>query len=251
MMAAGVPIKAPVAGIAMGLISDGEDYTVLTDIQGMEDHLGDMDFKVAGTKDGVTALQMDIKISGINREILEEALEQARVGRLHILENMQEAINEPKTELSEYAPKILMLSINPDKIRDVIGPSGKVINKIIEETGVKIDIEQDGTVFIASTDQAMNNRAKQIIEDIVREVEVGQTYLGTVKRIEKFGAFVEIFKGKDGLVHISQLADERVSKVEDVVSIGDEILVKVTEVDNQGRVNLSRKAVLKEQKQES
>lgn len=251
MMAAGVPIKSPVAGIAMGLISDGEDYTVLTDIQGMEDHLGDMDFKVAGTKDGVTALQMDIKISGINREILEEALEQAHRGRLHILENMLEAISEPKNELSPYAPKILMLTINPDKIRDVIGPSGKVINKIIEETGVKIDIEQDGTVFISSVDPDMNNKAKQIIEDIVREVEVGQTYLGTVKRIEKFGAFVEIFKGKDGLVHISQLAEERVNKVEDVISIGDEILVKVTEVDNQGRVNLSRKAVLKEQKQES
>ncbi|MCT8139864.1 polyribonucleotide nucleotidyltransferase [Anaerobacillus sp. CMMVII] len=251
MMAAGVPIKAPVAGIAMGLIAEGEDYTVLTDIQGMEDHLGDMDFKVAGTKDGITALQMDIKISGINRAILEEALEQARQGRLHILDNMLSAISEPKTELSEYAPKILMLSINPDKIRDVIGPSGKVINKIIEETGVKIDIEQDGTVFIASTNQEMNARAKQIIEDIVREVEVGQTYLGTVKRIEKFGAFVEIFKGKDGLVHISQLAEERVNKVEDVVAIGDEILVKVTEVDNQGRVNLSHKAVLKEQKQEN
>ncbi|OIJ17883.1 polyribonucleotide nucleotidyltransferase [Anaerobacillus alkalidiazotrophicus] len=251
MMAAGVPIKSPVAGIAMGLISDGEDYTVLTDIQGMEDHLGDMDFKVAGTNEGVTAIQMDIKISGINREILQEALEQARQGRLQILDNMLEAINEPKAELSEYAPKILMMSINPDKIRDVIGPSGKVINKIIEETGVKIDIEQDGTVFIASTNQDMNAKAKQIIEDIVREVEVGQTYLGTVKRIEKFGAFVELFKGKDGLVHISQLAEERVNKVEDVVQIGDEILVKVTEVDNQGRVNLSRKAILKEQKQES
>lgn len=251
MMAAGVPIKAPVAGIAMGLIADGEDYTVLTDIQGMEDHLGDMDFKVAGTKDGVTALQMDIKISGINRAILEEALEQAHRGRLHILENMLEAINEPKHELSVYAPKISMMSINPDKIRDVIGPSGKVINKIIEETGVKIDIEQDGTVFISSLDEEMIKKAKQIIEDIVREVEVGQTYLGTVKRIEKFGAFVEIFKGKDGLVHVSQLAEERVNKVEDVVAIGDEILVKVTEVDNQGRVNLSRKAVLKEQKQEN
>lgn len=251
MMAAGIPIKAPVAGIAMGLIAEGEDYTVLTDIQGMEDHLGDMDFKVAGTKDGVTALQMDIKISGINRAILEEALEQARQGRLHILNNMLETISESKSELSEYAPKILMLSIKPDKIRDVIGPGGKIINKIIEETGVKIDIDQEGTVFIASTNQEMNAKAKQIIEDIVREVQVGETYLGTVKRIEKFGAFVEIFKGKDGLVHISQLAEERVNKVEDIIALGDEILVKVTEVDNQGRVNLSRKAVLKEQKQES
>lgn len=251
MMAAGVPIKAPVAGIAMGLIAEGEDYTVLTDIQGMEDHLGDMDFKVAGTKDGVTALQMDIKISGINRAILEEALEQARHGRLHILNNMIEAISEPREELSAYAPKILMLSIKPDKIRDVIGPGGKIINKIIEETGVKIDIDQEGTVFIASTNQEMNEKAKQIIEDIIREVQVGETYLGTVKRIEKFGAFVEIFKGKDGLVHISQLAEDRVNKVEDIIALGDEILVKVTEVDNQGRVNLSRKAVLQEQKQGS
>ncbi|WNF35413.1 polyribonucleotide nucleotidyltransferase [Bacillaceae bacterium IKA-2] len=251
MMAAGVPIKKPVAGIAMGLIAEGEDYTVLTDIQGMEDHLGDMDFKVAGTKDGVTALQMDIKISGINRAILEEALEQARHGRLHILNNMIEAISEPREELSAYAPKILMLSIKPDKIRDVIGPGGKIINKIIEETGVKIDIDQEGTVFIASTNQEMNEKAKQIIEDIIREVQVGETYLGTVKRIEKFGAFVEIFKGKDGLVHISQLAEERVNKVEDIIALGDEILVKVTEVDNQGRVNLSRKAVLQEQKQGS
>jgi polyribonucleotide nucleotidyltransferase len=251
MMAAGVPIKAPVAGIAMGLIAEGEDYTVLTDIQGMEDHLGDMDFKVAGTKEGITALQMDIKISGINRAILEEALEQARQGRLHILNNMLETISEFKSELSEYAPKIIMLSISPDKIRDVIGPGGKIINKIIEETGVKIDIDQEGTVFIASTNQEMNAKAKQIIEDIVRDVVVGETYLGTVKRIEKFGAFVEIFKGKDGLVHISQLAEDRVNKVEDVIALGEQILVKVTEVDNQGRVNLSRKAVLKEQKQES
>jgi polyribonucleotide nucleotidyltransferase len=251
MMAAGVPIKAPVAGIAMGLIAEGEDYTVLTDIQGMEDHLGDMDFKVAGTKEGITALQMDIKILGINRAILEEALEQARQGRLHILNNMLETISQSKSELSEYAPKIVMLSIKPDKIRDVIGPGGKIINKIIEETGVKIDIDQEGTVFIASTNQEMIARAKQIIEDIVRDVVVGETYLGTVKRIEKFGAFVEIFKGKDGLVHISQLAEDRVNKVEDVIALGDQILVKVTEVDNQGRVNLSRKAVLHEQKQES
>ncbi len=249
MMDAGVPIKAPVAGIAMGLVKKDEHYTILTDIQGMEDHLGDMDFKVAGTAKGVTALQMDIKIDGLSREILEEALQQAKAGRMHILDSMLQTIKEPRTELSQYAPKILMMAINPDKIRDVIGPSGKQINKIIEETGVKIDIEQDGTIFIASTDEAGNQRAKQIIEDIVREVEVGKTYLGKVKRIEKFGAFVEIFSGKDGLVHISELAEERVGKVEDVVAIGDEILVKVTEVDKQGRVNLSRKAVLKEQKE--
>ena len=251
MMDAGVPIKAPVAGIAMGLVKSGEHYTVLSDIQGMEDHLGDMDFKVAGTAKGVTALQMDIKIEGLSREILEEALQQAKVGRMHILDSMLATISEPKAELSQFAPKILTMTINPDKIRDVIGPSGKQINKIIEETGVKIDIEQDGTVFIASTNQEMNQKAKKIIEDIVREVQVGEMYLGKVKRIEKFGAFVEIFAGKDGLVHISELAEERVGKVEDVVKIGDELLVKVTEIDKQGRVNLSRKAVLKEQREKA
>ena len=251
LMDAGVPIKAPVAGIAMGLVKQGEHYTVLSDIQGMEDHLGDMDFKVAGTKKGVTALQMDIKIAGLTREILEEALMQAQKGRNHILEHLMGTLDQPRNQLSQYAPKILTMTIKPDKIRDVIGPSGKQINKIIEETGVKIDIEQDGTVYIASTDQEMNEKAKSIIEDIVREVEVGQMYLGTVKRIEKFGCFVEIFKGKDGLVHISELAEERVGKVEDVVKIGDEILVKVTEIDRQGRVNLSRKAVLKEQKEKA
>ncbi|MBO1510365.1 polyribonucleotide nucleotidyltransferase [Metabacillus bambusae] len=249
MMDAGVPIKAPVAGIAMGLVKSGEHYTVLTDIQGMEDALGDMDFKVAGTEKGVTALQMDIKIEGLSREILEEALQQAKKGRMEILKSMLATISTPKQELSQYAPKILTMAINPDKIRDVIGPSGKQINKIIEETGVKIDIEQDGTVFISSVNEEMNQKAKKIIEDLVREVVVGQLYLGKVKRIEKFGAFVEIFSGKDGLVHISELAEERVGKVEDVLSLGDEILVKVTEIDKQGRVNLSRKAVLKEQKE--
>ncbi|KHF39732.1 polyribonucleotide nucleotidyltransferase [Halalkalibacter okhensis] len=249
MMDAGVPIKAPVAGIAMGLVKQEEHVSVLTDIQGMEDALGDMDFKVAGTREGITALQMDIKISGINREILEEALAQAKRGRMVILDNMLAAIGEYRTELSTYAPKIMTMKINPDKIRDVIGPSGKMINKIIEETGVKIDIEQDGTVYISSVEMSMNEKARTIIEDIVREVEVGQTYLGKVKRIEKFGAFVELFKGKDGLVHISQLAEERVEKVEDVVKLGDEILVRVTEIDNQGRVNLSRKVILKEEKE--
>ncbi len=249
MMDAGVPIKAPVAGIAMGLVKSGEHYTVLTDIQGMEDALGDMDFKVAGTEKGVTALQMDIKIEGLSREILEEALQQAKKGRMEILNSMLATLSESRKELSRYAPKILTMTINPDKIRDVIGPSGKQINKIIEETGVKIDIEQDGTIFISSTDESSNQKAKKIIEDLVREVEVGQLYLGKVKRIEKFGAFVEIFSGKDGLVHISELALERVGKVEDVVKIGDEILVKVTEIDKQGRVNLSRKAVLREEKE--
>ncbi|MCZ8520005.1 MULTISPECIES: polyribonucleotide nucleotidyltransferase [Paenibacillus] len=244
LMDAGVPIKAPVAGVAMGLIKDGEHFSILSDIQGMEDHLGDMDFKVAGTAKGVTALQMDIKIDGIDRSILTQSLEQAKVGRMHILNKMLERITEPKTSLSKYAPKIITMQINPDKIRDVIGAGGKIINKIIEETGVKIDIEQDGRVFIASSNQEMNEKARQIIEGIVREVIVGEIYLGTVKRIEKFGAFVEILPGKDGLVHISQLSTERVAKVEDAVKIGDQITVKVTEIDGQGRVNLSRKAVL-------
>lgn len=251
MMDAGVPIKAPVAGIAMGLVKSGEDYTVLTDIQGMEDFLGDMDFKVAGTEKGVTALQMDIKIEGLSRSILEDALTQAKAGRKEILDSMMATIEQPREELSAYAPKILTMAIKPDKIRDVIGPSGKQINKIIEETGVKIDIEQDGKIFISSTDAAANRNAKQIIEDLVKEVEVGEIYLGTVKRIEKFGAFVELFKGKDGLVHISQLAEERVGKVEDVVAIGDQLKVKVKEIDNQGRVNLSHKdVIIKEKKQQ-
>ncbi|WP_025684967.1 polyribonucleotide nucleotidyltransferase [Paenibacillus maysiensis] len=244
MMDAGVPIKAPVAGVAMGLIKDGDHVSVLTDIQGMEDHLGDMDFKVAGTAEGVTAIQMDIKINGIDRNILQDALNQAREGRLFILSKMMEAIQTPREQLSPYAPKIMTMHINPDKIRDVIGAGGKIINKIIEETGVKIDIEQDGRVFIASTNQEMNEKARSIIEGIVKEVVIGEIYIGTVKRIEKFGAFVEILPGKDGLVHISQLSTERVAKVEDVVAIGDTITVKVTEIDQQGRVNLSRKAVL-------
>ncbi len=244
MMDAGVPIKAPVAGVAMGLIKDGEHVSILTDIQGMEDHLGDMDFKVAGTAEGVTAIQMDIKIAGIDRKILQDALQQAKEGRMFILGKMMEAISEPRPSLSKYAPKIIIININPDKIRDVIGAGGKIINKIIEETGVKIDIEQDGRVFIGSSDEAMIQKARGIIEGIVREVQVGEIYVGTVRRIEKFGAFVELIPGKDGLVHISQLSTERVAKVEDVVAIGDTITVKVTEIDQQGRVNLSRKAVL-------
>ncbi|GAB6988964.1 polyribonucleotide nucleotidyltransferase [Paenibacillus pini] len=244
MMDAGVPIKAPVAGVAMGLIKDGDHVSILTDIQGMEDHLGDMDFKVAGTAEGVTAIQMDIKIDGIDRSILNDALAQAKEGRLFILSKMVEAIEKPRESLSQYAPKIMIMNINPDKIRDVIGAGGKIINKIIEETGVKIDIEQDGRVFIASTNEEMNQRARAIIEGIVREVQIGEIYVGTVKRIEKFGAFVEILPNKDGLVHISQLSTDRVAKVEDVIAIGDTITVKVTEIDQQGRINLSRKAVL-------
>ncbi|WP_390622034.1 polyribonucleotide nucleotidyltransferase [Numidum massiliense] len=247
LMHAGVPIKAPVAGIAMGLVKEGDRVAVLTDIQGMEDHLGDMDFKVAGTRQGVTALQMDIKIQGIDRTILADALAQARQGRLHIIDHMLETIAAPREELSEYAPKIVTVQIPPEKIRDVIGPSGRMVNKIIDETGVKIDIEQDGRVFIASADAEGNAKAKKIIEDLVREVEVGEIYLGTVKRVEKFGAFVEILPGKEGLVHISQLAPKRVEKVTDVVKVGDQVTVKVTEIDNQGRINLSRKAVLNEQ----
>jgi len=244
LMDAGVPIKAPVAGIAMGLIKDGDQFSILSDIQGMEDHLGDMDFKVAGTAKGVTAIQMDIKIDGINREILSQALEQAREGRMFILGKMLEVIKEPRKQLSPYAPKILIMQINPEKIRDVIGAGGKIINKIIDDTGVKIDIEQDGRVFIYSADEAANEKARQIIEGIVKDVVVGEVYVGTVRRIEKFGAFVEILPNKEGLVHISQLSTERVAKTEDVVKIGDKITVKVTEIDQMGRINLSRKAVL-------
>lgn len=251
MMDAGVPIKAPVAGIAMGLIKDGEHFSILSDIQGMEDHLGDMDFKVAGTTEGVTAMQMDIKIDGIDHGILVQALEQARQGRMFILEKMNEAIQAPRTVLSPYAPKILTMHINPDKIRDVIGTGGKVVNKIIEETGVKIDIEQDGRIYIVSTNTQANERAREIIEGIVKEIVIGDVYTGTVKRVEKFGAFVEFFPGKEGLVHISQLSAERVAKVEDVVSVGDPIEVKVVEIDQQGRINLSHKVLLESTQLES
>ena len=244
LMAAGVPLKKPVAGVAMGLIKEDEKLAILTDIQGMEDFLGDMDFKVAGTKDGITAIQMDIKIHGIDREILTQALEQARIGRMHILGIMNEEISEPRAELSPYAPRIMTMTINPDKIRDVIGSGGKVINKIIEETGVKIDIEDDGTIYIASEDGVAADKAKAIIEDIVKEVEVGEVYTGEVVRIMNFGAFVSLPGGKDGLIHISKLAKERVKSVEDVVKLGDVVTVKVVEIDDKGRINLSRKACL-------
>lgn len=250
LMDAGVPIKAPVAGIAMGLVSDGENYTILTDIQGLEDHLGDMDFKVAGTKEGITALQMDIKIEGITEQILTEALSQAKKARMEILAELTDTLAAPREELSPYAPKIEMIQIDPAKIKDVIGKGGDTINGIIEETGVKIDIDQDGKVSIASADAEMIKKAIKIIEELTKEVKVGEVYLGKVVRIEKFGAFVNLIKGKDGLVHISQLANERVNKVEDVVKEGQEILVKVTEIDKQGRVNLSRKALLNEDKTE-
>ncbi len=248
LMDAGVPIKAPVAGIAMGLVMDGDNYTILTDIQGLEDHLGDMDFKVAGTREGITALQMDIKIEGITEQILVEALAQAKKARMEILDELISTIAEPREELSPYAPKIEMVQIKPEKIKDVIGKGGETINGIIDETGVKIDIDQEGNVSIASSDIDMIRKTIKIIKDLVREVEVGQTYLAKVVRIEKFGAFVNLFNNKDALVHISQLAHERVNKVEDVLKLGDEILVKVTEIDKQGRVNASRKAMLEKPK---
>lgn len=244
LMDAGVPIKAPVAGIAMGLVTREESYTILTDIQGMEDALGDMDFKVAGTTEGITAIQMDIKIDGLTKEVIEEALEQARKGRLAILEHMMQTIDQPRKELSAYAPKVEIMQIKPEKIRDVIGPGGKQINEIIDATGVKLDIEQDGTVFIGSIEQDMINQARAWIESIVREAEVGQVYDAKVKRIEKFGAFVELFPGKDALVHISQISNERINKVEDVLNMGDTLKVKVTEIDKQGRVNASHKVLL-------
>lgn len=247
LMDAGVPIKAPVAGVAMGLVKEGDQVAILTDIQGMEDHLGDMDFKVAGTANGVTALQMDIKIAGITREILQEALQRAHVGRMFILDKMLETITTPRADLSRYAPRIITMRISPDKIREVIGPGGRVINKIIEDTGVKIDIEQDGRVFISATEVDSGERARQIIEGIVRDVEIGQTYDGKVMRVEKYGAFVEILPGKEGLVHVSQLAAGRVNKTEDVVKVGDILPVKVTEVDAQGRLNLSHREVLRDQ----
>jgi len=246
LMDAGVPIKAPVAGVAMGLIKDEESgkVAILTDIQGLEDFLGDMDFKVAGTKDGITAIQMDIKIKGIDEKILKQALAQAREGRLFILDKMLEVIDKPRPELSPYAPKIIRFTINPEKIREVIGPGGKMINKIISETGVKIDIEDDGRVFISTPDSEAAKKARQMIEGIAKDIEVGDVYLGKVVRIMPFGAFVELLPGKDGMVHISKLAKERVNKVEDVVNIGDEILVKVIEIDKQGRINLSHKDAL-------
>ncbi|MBG9979788.1 polyribonucleotide nucleotidyltransferase [Facklamia sp. DSM 111018] len=244
LMDAGVPIKAPVAGIAMGLVMDGENYTVLTDIQGLEDHLGDMDFKVAGTEKGITALQMDIKIQGITEAILQEALEQAQKARLEILNNITSELPEPRKELSPFAPKIDMIQIDPEKIKVVIGKGGETINSIIEETGVKIDITQDGNVSIASADQAMIDRAKAIVESLVAEVESGQTYEGTIIRIESYGAFVEVLPGKSGLLHISQIDHRRIEKVDDVFDLGDKVTVKVTGIDERGRIDLSRKVLM-------
>ena len=243
LMDAGVPVKAPVAGIAMGLIKEGEDCVVLSDILGDEDHLGDMDFKVAGTRTGVTALQMDIKIDGITREILEQALAQAQEGRLHILDEMAKVLDQPREEMSEYAPRIISLRIHPDKIRDVIGKGGVTIRSITEETGTTIDIDDDGTVSIASVDKAAGMEARRRIEEITADVEVGKVYSGRVARLMDFGAFVNILPGKDGLVHISQISNERVEKVSDKLREGDVVKVKVLEVDKQGRIRLSMKAV--------
>ena len=248
LMNACVPIKAPVAGIAMGLVNEGEHFTILTDIQGMEDALGDMDFKVAGTAKGITAIQMDIKIHGLSREILLAALQQAQKGRMFILGKMAECIDKPAEHLSPYAPKIITLTIPVDRIRDVIGSGGKIINKIISETGVKMDVEEDGHVYIATPDEEAAQRAKKWVEELTHEVQVGETYLGKVTRLMKFGVFVEILPGKEGMVHVSQLATRRVEKPEDVVHEGDEIMVKVTEIDDKGRINLSRKALLQEKK---
>ncbi|MCF6464688.1 polyribonucleotide nucleotidyltransferase [Clostridium sp. Cult2] len=250
LLDAGVPIKASVAGIAMGLIKSEDKVAILSDIQGMEDHLGDMDFKVAGTEKGVTAIQMDIKISGIDRTILTEALKRARDGRLFILGKMNEAISKPRKELSPYAPRIITMQVDPDKIRDIIGPGGKMINKIIDETGVKIDIDDDGKVSIASDNMENGKKAMKIIEEIVKDVEIGDIYMGKVVKIVPFGAFVEIINGKEGLLHISNIANERINKVEDVLSNGDQVLVKVIDIDNQGRINLSRKAALPKEEKE-
>jgi polyribonucleotide nucleotidyltransferase len=250
LMDAGVPIKAPVAGIAMGLIKEEKTGTiaVLTDIQGLEDFMGDMDFKVAGSANGITAIQMDMKIKGIDENVLSRALAQAKVGRMFIMDKMLQTIAAPRESLSPYAPKIISFTIAVDKIREVIGPGGKMINKIIAETGVKIDIEDDGRVFIATPDEEAAEKAKKMIEAIAKEIEVGEVYLGKVVRILPFGAFVELLPGKDGMVHISKLANERVEKVEDVVKIGDEILVKVVEVDEKGRINLTRKGLIPDNK---
>lgn len=252
LMDAGVPIKKPVAGIAMGLIKEEDSISILTDIQGLEDHLGDMDFKVAGTKDGITALQMDMKISGINKEVLQEALADAHEARLKILDVITSAIDKPREDLSKYAPRIFSIDVDPEKVRDVIGAGGKTINKIIDETGVKIETEDDGHITVASNDGDSGKKAIQMIKSIVTDPKAGDIYEGEVKRIMNFGAFVEIAIGKEGLLHISQIDTKRTEKVEDVLKIGDKVRVKVTEIDRQGRINLSRKALLiEEEKKQS
>jgi polyribonucleotide nucleotidyltransferase len=248
LMDAGVPLRKHVGGVAMGLILKDGRPGILTDIQGLEDALGEMDFKVAGTADGITAVQMDIKVRGVTLEIMRRAMEQARRGRLFIIDTLKAAIPAPRRGLSKFAPRMFVLEIHPDKIKDIIGPGGKVINKIVAETGAKVDIENDGRVFISSPDAESGERAKRMVEDIARDVEVGEVYTGVVKRIMNFGAFVQILPGKEGLVHISQLASHRINRVEDEVKVGDEVIVRVTEIDNQGRINLTRKGMLEEAK---
>ncbi|MFN3412787.1 MAG: polyribonucleotide nucleotidyltransferase, partial [Thermoanaerobaculum sp.] len=244
LMDAGVPIIQPVAGIAMGLVSDGQKHAVLTDIAGQEDHYGDMDFKVAGTREGVTALQMDIKVSGLSRDVLEKALEQAKKARLELLDIMSATIAAPRPDISPYAPRIINVYIDPDKIRDVIGPGGKTIRAICEQTGARITIEDDGRVEIASPDLEAAHKARQIIENLTRQVQVGEIFEGTVKRIEPYGAFIEILPNQDGLLHISEIAHERIREVTDVLKLGDRVTVKVIGIDAQDRIKLSRKALL-------
>jgi polyribonucleotide nucleotidyltransferase len=247
LMDAGVPLKSPVAGVAMGLVKEGENYAILTDIAGAEDHYGDMDFKVAGTKDGITALQMDIKVGGITAQIMREAMAQAQRGRLYILDKMNAVISAPREKVSSFAPRIYTLQIPVDKIRDVIGPGGKMIRSIIERTGVKIDVEDSGKINVASNDEASAAKALQIIGDLTATAEIGKTYLGTVTRLADFGAFVEIIPGTDGLLHISEVAEHRIKDVRDELKEGDQVLVKVLAVEG-NRIRLSRKAILKEQR---
>jgi polyribonucleotide nucleotidyltransferase len=244
LMDAGVKIKAPVAGISIGMISDESRKILLTDIQALEDFYGDMDFKVAGTREGVTAIQVDTKLHGLDRDVVAGALEKARAARMTILDKFAETIPEPRESLSQYAPRVFVVEIHPDKIGDIIGPGGKVIKKIEAETGAKLDIEQDGHVYITSVDAAGGERAKQIVEDITREVQIGETFTGRVTRIEAFGAFVEILPGKDGLVHISQLARDRINRVEDVCNLGDELTVKVIEISDDGKIRLTRRGLI-------
>jgi polyribonucleotide nucleotidyltransferase len=247
LMDAGVPIKAPVAGIAMGLIKEGEEVRVLSDILGDEDHLGDMDFKVAGTAHGITAVQMDIKIAGVTREVMHQALYQAREGRLHILEQMNNILAVPREQVAEYAPRILTLKVKPDKIRDLIGPGGKMIRSITEDTGVKIDVQDDGTVYVSAADGDAMSKAVSRINRVTADAEIGKIYRGTVRKIVDFGAFVEILPGTDGLVHISQMGPGRVRRVSDVLKEGDEIMVKVLEIDRQGKIRLSQRDAVQEE----
>jgi polyribonucleotide nucleotidyltransferase len=248
LMDAGVPIKAPVAGIAMGLVKEDNRQVILTDILGLEDHLGDMDFKVTGTRQGITAFQMDVKISGLDLATMEEALTRAREARLHVLDKMEQTIAKPRPELSAYAPRIIILKVKPDRIGDIIGPGGKMIRSIIEQSGAKIDIEDDGSVFIASVDQKAGELAKELVLKLVEEPEIGKEYLGKVRRITPFGAFLEILPGQDGLVHISELDHRRVNKVEDILSLGDQVKVKIIDIDPEGKIRLSRKACLPKKK---